>query len=52
MKIIISPAKSLDFESNAKTNVFTQPSFLKESSILNKKLKNLSKKKLGDLMKI
>ena len=32
MKIIISPAKSLDFESNAKTNVFTQPSFLKESS--------------------
>ena len=30
MKIIISPAKSLDFESNAKTNVFTQPSFLKK----------------------
>jgi len=52
MKIIISPAKSLDFEINAKTNVFTQPSFLKESSLLNKKLKNLSKKKLGDLMKI
>ena len=52
MKIIISPAKSLDFESNAKTNVFTQPSFLKKSSILNKKLKVLSKKKLGDLMKI
>ena len=52
MKIIISPAKSLDFESNAKTNVFTQPSFLKKSSILNKKLKVLSKKKLGNLMKI
>ena len=52
MKIIISPAKSLDFESNVKTNVFTQPSFLKESSLLNKKLKDLSKKKLGDLMKI
>ena len=52
MKIIISPAKSLDFEINAKTNVFTQPSFLKESSLLNKKLKDLSKKKLGDLMKI
>ena len=52
MKIIISPAKSLDFESNAKTNVFTQPSFLKESSLLNKKLKDLSKKKLSDLMKI
>ena len=52
MKIIISPAKSLDFESNSKTDVFSQPSFQKESSLLNKKLKNLSKKKLGDLMKI
>ncbi len=52
MKIIISPAKSLDFESNSKTDVFSQPSFQKESSFLNKKLKNLSKKKLGDLMKI
>ena len=52
MKIIISPAKSLDFESNSKTDVFSQPSFQKEYSLLNKKLKNLSKKKLGDLMKI
>tara|TARA_B100000768_G_C11276563_1_gene376272 strand:+ start:901 stop:1659 length:759 start_codon:yes stop_codon:yes gene_type:complete len=52
MKIIISPAKSLDFESSAKTSVYTQPSFLKESSLLNKKLKVLSKKKLSDLMKI
>jgi cytoplasmic iron level regulating protein YaaA (DUF328/UPF0246 family) len=52
MKIIISPAKSLDFESNSKTDVFSQPSFQKESSLLNMKLKNLSKKKLGDLMKI
>jgi len=52
MKIIISPAKSLDFESSAKTSVYTQPSFLKESSLLNGKLKVLSKKKLSDLMKI
>ena len=52
MKIIISPAKSLDFESDAKTTVFTQASFLKESSLLNKKLKDLSKSKLSDLMKI
>jgi len=52
MKVIISPAKSLDFESSAKTSVYTQPSFLKESSLLNKKLKVLSKKKLSDLMKI
>ena len=52
MKIIISPAKSLDFESDAKTTVFTQASFLKESSLLNKKLKDLSISKLSDLMKI
>lgn len=52
MKIIISPAKSLDFESSSKTSVYTQPSFLKESSLLNEKLKVLSKKKLSDLMKI
>ena len=52
MKIIISPAKSLDFESSSKTNVFSQPSFQKESSLLNNRLKKLSKKKLSDLMKI
>jgi cytoplasmic iron level regulating protein YaaA (DUF328/UPF0246 family) len=52
MKIIISPAKSLDFESLAKTSLHTQPRFLEQSEKLNKKLKTLSKKKLSDLMKI
>ena len=52
MKIIISPAKSLDFESSAKTTMFTQPSFLKESSQVIKKLKGLSKNGLSELMKI
>ncbi|WP_299056174.1 peroxide stress protein YaaA [uncultured Polaribacter sp.] len=52
MKIIISPAKSLDFESKAPTSLFTQPRFLEQSETLNKKLKTLSKKKLSDLMKI
>jgi len=52
MKIIISPAKSLDFESKATTSLYTQPSFLEDSVKLNKKLKSLSRNKLGDLMKI
>lgn len=52
MKIIISPAKSLDFENKATTDVYTQPRFLKQSEKLNKKLKTLSRKKLSELMKI
>ena len=52
MKIIISPAKSLDFESNVPTTLHTQPRFLEQSSKLHKKLKTLSKKKLSELMKI
>lgn len=52
MKIIISPAKSLDFESKVPTNLHTQPRFLEKSIQLNKKLKTLSKNKLSDLMKI
>lgn len=52
MKIIISPAKSLDFESKATTNTFTQPTFLEQSEKLNKKLRTISRKKLGELMSI
>ncbi len=52
MKIIISPAKSLDFESKVPTSLHTQPRFLEQSEKLNKKLKTLSRKKLSDLMSI
>lgn len=52
MKIIISPAKSLDFETKATTELYTQPRFLEQSEKLNKKLKTLSRKKIGELMKI
>lgn len=52
MKIIISPAKSLDFESEVPTSLHTQPEFLEQSEKLNKKLKTLSRKKLADLMSI
>ena len=52
MKIIISPAKSLDFESKVPTNLYSQPRFLAQSEKLSKKLKTLSKNKIGDLMNI
>lgn len=52
MKIIISPAKSLDFESKVPINLHTNPRFLAKSETLNKKLKSLSKKKLSTLMSI
>ncbi|MFN0729882.1 peroxide stress protein YaaA [Polaribacter gochangensis] len=52
MKIIISPAKSLDFESKVPTSLHSQPQFLDDSIKLNKKLKTLSRKKLSDFMGI
>ena len=52
MKIIISPAKSLDFDTKVPTSLHTQPRFLEQSEKLNKKLKTLSKNKLSDLMSI
>jgi len=52
MKIIISPAKSLDFETPATTSLYTQAQFLDASEKLIKKLRTLSRKKLADLMSI
>lgn len=52
MKIIISPAKSLDFQSIPPVSLHTQPRFLEKSETLNRKLKTLSKKKLSELMSI
>lgn len=52
MKIIISPAKSLDFETKAPTTLHTKPKFIEQSIQLNKKLKTLSPKQIAELMKI
>lgn len=52
MKIIISPAKSLDFETKAPTTLHTKPKFIEQSIQLNKKLKTLSSKQIAELMKI
>lgn len=52
MKIVISPAKSLDFESPMPTQQFTQPLFLDEAEKLNKVLAKKKPRALSDLMGI
>ena len=52
MKIIVSPTKSLDFETTSPTSLHSQPQFLAHSETLQKKLKTLSANQLGKLMKI
>ncbi len=52
MKIVISPAKSLDFESVLPTNQFTHSKFTKESKLIHQVLKQQSPKDLMELMSI
>ena len=52
MKIVVSPAKSLDFESKLPTNKFSQPKFLEEAQKLNKILAKKKPKTLSELMSI
>ncbi|WP_179343961.1 peroxide stress protein YaaA [Winogradskyella ursingii] len=52
MKLVLSPAKSLDYESKLPTQKTTEGLFLDEAERLNKLLKKKSKKKLSNLMSI
>lgn len=52
MKLVISPAKSLDFESELPTDQYTEAQFLKQSERLNKLLKKKSARSLSKLMSI
>lgn len=52
MKIVLSPAKSLNFETQLPTKAFTEPIFLKEATTIQKTLKKQSPKKLMGLMAI
>lgn len=52
MKILISPAKSLDFETELPTQKFTKSAFMKESKIVNAAVKKKSPKQLMELMDI
>jgi cytoplasmic iron level regulating protein YaaA (DUF328/UPF0246 family) len=52
MKMVISPAKSLNFESKLPTDENTNPCFLAEASRINELLKEKSPAELSQLMKI
>ena len=52
MKIVISPAKSLDYETPCPTRKYTQGIFLEEAAQLNAVLKKKTPKKISALMNI
>ena len=52
MKIVISPAKSLDFETKLPSRKHTQPAFLSQSETVHQTLKEKSPKELMGLMDI
>ena len=52
MKIVISPAKSLNFEKQLPTTTFSEPQFLKQASTIQKTLKKKKPKVLSQLMEI
>lgn len=52
MKILLSPAKTLDYKSNLPTDRATKPLFIEKASLLNHELGKFSKKDLAKLMKM
>lgn len=52
MKIILSPAKSLNFEKEKPTTTFSEPKFLSESITIQNTLKKVNPKELSRLMDI
>jgi len=52
MKIVLSPAKSLEFETKAATTAYSQPVFLEQAQKLNNSLKKKSAKQISSLMRV
>lgn len=52
MKIVISPAKSLNFEKKIPTDIFSEPKFLKHATTIQNTLKKKNPKELSQLMDI
>jgi len=52
MLIVVSPAKTLDYETPSKTKVFTTPDYLEESQKLIHRLRRLSSLDIAELMKV
>ncbi len=52
MLIVISPAKTLDYDTPPKTKTFTQPDYLEHSAELIHRLRELSSLDIAELMKV
>ena len=52
MLVVISPAKSLDYDTPFKTRKYTQPEFLDDSSVLIEQLRQFSPAQVSSLMSI
>lgn len=52
MLLVVSPAKTLDYDTPANTSTFSQPDFLEESELLIQELRQLSPADIGRLMSI
>lgn len=52
MLIVISPAKTLDYENPAPTRKWTEPDYLDQSGTLVKRMRDFSGPQLADLMKV
>ena len=52
MLMVISPAKTLDFETQATTSEHTTPDFLDDSAELIEQLREMSPHQVSELMKI
>jgi cytoplasmic iron level regulating protein YaaA (DUF328/UPF0246 family) len=52
MKLVLSPAKSLNYETAVPTTLYTEPLFLKQASTIQKNLKKKKPKVLAELMDI
>ena len=52
MKILLSPAKSLNFKSGLPTQIHSEPCFLKEANFLNSILKSKNPSEISELMHI
>ena len=52
MKIVISPAKSLNLDKELPTKLYTESAFLKQAETIQKTLKNKKPKQLMELMHI
>lgn len=52
MKLVVSPAKTLDYDSKLPTSRGTQPSFLETTATINRKLARMTKHEIAELMHI